>query len=43
VAVVAGIVVVGIEGDCPNSAAIVVDVADPHARYTPCSTLEEHR
>jgi hypothetical protein len=43
VAIVAKIAVVGIEGDCPNSAAVVVDAADPQAGYTPCGTLEEHR
>jgi hypothetical protein len=42
VAVVTEIVVVEIEGDCPNSAAVVVDTADPQAGYTPCGTLEEH-
>jgi hypothetical protein len=40
---VAEIVVVGIEGDCPNSATVVVDAAGPQAGYTPCGTLEEHR
>jgi hypothetical protein len=43
VTVVAEIAVVGIVGDGPNSAAIVVDAADPQVGYTPCSTLEEHR
>jgi hypothetical protein len=43
VAVVAEIAVVGIEGDCPNSAVVVVDAADPQAGYTPCGTSEEHR
>jgi hypothetical protein len=42
-AVAAGIVAVGIVGDDPNSAAVVVDTADPQVGYTPCGTLEEHR
>jgi hypothetical protein len=42
VAVVAGIAVVGIVGDRPNSAAVVVDAADPQLGYTPCGTWEEH-
>jgi hypothetical protein len=42
-AVAAGIVVVGIVGDGPNSTAVVVDVADPQVGYTPCGTLEEYR
>jgi hypothetical protein len=43
VAVAAGIVAVGIVGDGPNSAAVVVNVVDPQVGYTPCGTLEEHR
>jgi hypothetical protein len=42
VVVVAEIAMVGIESNCPNSTAVVVDAADPQAGYTPCSTLEEH-
>jgi hypothetical protein len=41
-AVAAGIIVVGIVGDDPNSTAVVVDAADPQVGYTPCSALEEH-
>jgi hypothetical protein len=33
---------VGIVGDNPNSAAVVVDIDDPQVGYTPCGTLE-HR
>jgi hypothetical protein len=40
--VAAGIVTVEIVGDGPNSAAVVVDAADPQVGYTPCGTLEEH-
>jgi hypothetical protein len=36
------IVVVGIVGDCPNCAAVVVDAADPQVGYTPSGTWEEH-
>jgi hypothetical protein len=42
-AVVAGIAVVGIVGDCPNFAAVVVDAGDPQVGYTPCGTWENHR
>jgi hypothetical protein len=42
-AVATGIVAVGIVGDGPNSAVVIVDVADPQVGYTPCGTLEEHR
>jgi hypothetical protein len=42
VAVVAEIAVVGIEGDCPSSAAVVVDAADLLVGYTPCGTSEGH-
>jgi hypothetical protein len=42
VAVAAGIVAVGILGDSNNSAAIVVNVADPKLGCTPCGTWEEH-
>jgi hypothetical protein len=41
--VAAGIAAVGIVGDCPNSAAVVVNAADPQVGYTPCGTWEEHR
>jgi hypothetical protein len=41
--VAAGTIVVGIVGDGPNFAAIVVDAADPQVGYTPCGTLEGHR
>jgi hypothetical protein len=40
--VTAGIVAVGIVGDGSNSAAVVVNTADPKVGYTPCGTLEEH-
>jgi hypothetical protein len=41
VAVVAiGIVAVEIVGDGPNSAAVVVDAANPQVGYTPCGTSE---
>jgi hypothetical protein len=43
VAVAAGIAMVRIVGDGPNSAIVVVDTADPHVRYIPYCTLEEHR
>jgi hypothetical protein len=43
VALVAEIAAVGIEGDCPNLAAVVVDAADLQVRYTSCGTSEEHR
>jgi hypothetical protein len=43
VVVAAGIAVVGILGDGPNSAAVVVDAADPQVGYTPCGTLKENR
>jgi hypothetical protein len=43
VAVVIEIAMVGIEGDCPNSTAVVFDAADPQVGYTLCSTSEEHR
>jgi hypothetical protein len=33
--VAAGIAVVGIMGDCPNSAAVVVGTVDPQVGYTP--------
>jgi hypothetical protein len=33
---------VGVVGDGPNSAAIVVDTIDPQVGYTPCGTLEDH-
>jgi hypothetical protein len=39
----AGIAVVGIVGDGPNSAAVVVNAADPQVGYTLCGTLVEHR
>jgi hypothetical protein len=39
----AGIAVVGVVGDCPNSVAVAVDVADPQVGYTLCGTWEEHR
>jgi hypothetical protein len=42
-AVAARIAAARIVGDCPNSAAVVVDVADPQVGYTPCNTWEEHR
>jgi hypothetical protein len=42
VAVAVGIAVVGTMGDCSNSAAVVVDAADPQVGYTPCGTWEEH-
>jgi hypothetical protein len=42
VVVAAGIVAVEIVGDGPNSATVVVDVADPQVVYIPCGTLEEH-
>jgi hypothetical protein len=42
VAVVTEIAAVGIEGDCPSSAAVVVDAADLPAGYTPCGTSEGH-
>jgi hypothetical protein len=42
-AVAAGIATVGIVGDNLNSAAVVVDAADPQVGYTPYDTLEEHR
>jgi hypothetical protein len=41
--VATGIAADGIVGDGPNSATVVVDVADPQVGYTPCGTLEEHR
>jgi hypothetical protein len=41
-AVATGIAAVGIVGDGPNSAAVVVDAADPQAGYTPYGILEEH-
>jgi hypothetical protein len=41
--VAVGIAAVGIVGDRPNSAAVVVDAANPRVGYTPYSTLEEHR
>jgi hypothetical protein len=41
-AVAAEIAAVGIVGDCPNSAAVVVDAANPQVGYTTCSTWEEH-
>jgi hypothetical protein len=41
VAIAAVIAVVGLVGDNPNSAAVVVDAADPQVGYTPCGTLEE--
>jgi hypothetical protein len=40
--VVARITTVGIVGDCPNSAAVVVNAVDPQVGYTPCGTWEEH-
>jgi hypothetical protein len=42
-AVVAGIVVVRIVGDCPNFAAVVVDAADPQVGYIPYGSWEKHR
>jgi hypothetical protein len=42
-AVAARIAAAGIVGDGPNSAAVVVDAADPQVGYTPCGALEEHR
>jgi hypothetical protein len=39
----AGIAAVRIMGDCPNSAVVVVDPADPQVGYTPCGTWEKHR
>jgi hypothetical protein len=41
-AAVARNAMVGIVGDCPNSATIVVDATDPQVGYTPCGTWEEH-
>jgi hypothetical protein len=38
VVVVAGIAVVCIVGDCPNSTAVEVDAANPQVGYTPCGT-----
>jgi hypothetical protein len=38
-----GIAVVGIVGDRPNSAAVVVNADDPRVGYTPYDTLQEHR
>jgi hypothetical protein len=43
VTVAVEIAAVGIVGDFPNSAVVVVDAADPQAGYTPCDTWEEHR
>jgi hypothetical protein len=43
VAIAVGIAAVGIVGDGPNSAAVVVNIADPQVGYTPCGTLEGHR
>jgi hypothetical protein len=34
---------VRIVSDRPNSAAVVVDAADPQVGYTPYGILEEHR
>jgi hypothetical protein len=34
---------VGIVGDNPNFAVVVIDAADPQVGYTPYDTLEEHR
>jgi hypothetical protein len=39
--VTAEIAAVGIVGDCPYSAAVVVDIADPQVGYTPCSTWDD--
>jgi hypothetical protein len=41
--ITAGIATVGIVGDGPNYAVVVVDAADPQVGYTPCGTWEEHR
>jgi hypothetical protein len=41
-ALTVGIAAVGIVSDGPNSAASVVDIADPQVGYTPCDTLEGH-
>jgi hypothetical protein len=41
-AAVARIAAVRIVGYCPNSPAVVVNVADPQVGYTPCGTWEEH-
>jgi hypothetical protein len=38
VTIAAFIIAVGIVGDGPNSAVVVVDVADPQVGYTPCGT-----
>jgi hypothetical protein len=43
VVVAARIAMVGIVDDGPNSAAVVVDAADPRVGYRQCGTLEEHR
>jgi hypothetical protein len=43
VTVATRIAAVGIVGDGPNSAAIMVDAADPQVGYTSCGTLEGHR
>jgi hypothetical protein len=41
--IAAGIAAVGIVGDYPNSAVVVVDTADLQVGYTPYGTWEEHR
>jgi hypothetical protein len=38
VAAIAGTAVVDTMSDCPNSAAMVVGVADPQVGYIPCGT-----
>jgi hypothetical protein len=42
VVVAARIAAVGIVGDGPNYAAVVVDAADHQVGYTPCGTSEEY-
>jgi hypothetical protein len=42
VVVAVEIATVGIVGDCPNSAAVVVDTTDSQVGYTPCGTWVEH-
>jgi hypothetical protein len=34
--------IVGIAGNCPNTAVVEVGAADPRVGYTPYDTLEEH-
>jgi hypothetical protein len=38
-----GIIAVGIVDDCPSSAVVAIDTADPQVEYTPYGTWEEHR